>query len=387
MMNTPRTKVTVTLAIALASVMAGGSPASAKARHVSRPDLVVSAGSVFVQNGRLEGSFTVRNGGTARAGSSWAALTIRASGRVRTMGRFHLGSLGRSASHVIQVSVRAPSGLPVGSYGVQACADSSGAVHESSESNNCRRVGTIKVASSGSGGPPASTVPPSPIPFQPDTVFTLNSPQSNYWILVPSSYDGTHHTPTELFVWLHGCGGESAGDIFTVSPGGSAQQYISIAVGGREDACWDPNTDQDKVLAAIASVESHFNIDPHRVVIGGYSSGGDLAYRTAFYHALVFAGLLAENTSPFRDTGSTQQQSLAAAAWKFNAVHLAHTEDEVYPIDTVRQETDAMAAAGFPIQRIERPGHHFDDSTADSGTDHDLQTLLLPHLNDGWHSP
>jgi hypothetical protein len=41
------------------------------------------------------------------------------------------------------------------------------------------------------------------------------------------------------------------------------------------------------------------------VVIGRYSSGGDLAYRIAFYHALMFAGLLAENTSPLRDTGST----------------------------------------------------------------------------------
>jgi dienelactone hydrolase len=279
------------------------------------------------------------------------------------------------------VSVRVPSGLPRGAFPLQACADSSGTVREGSETNNCRRVGTIKIA----GGD--SSTPPDPIPFSKDTVFTLDSPQSKYWIYVPNAYDETHRTPTELFVWLHGCGGEAAGDIYTISPGGSDQQYISVAVGGREDGCWDPNTDQSKVLAAITNVESHFNVDPHRVVIGGYSSGGDLAYRTAFYHAKVFAGLLGENTTPFRDTGSSQSASLAAAAWKFNVVQLAHTEDEVYPIDTVRRETDAMAAAGFPIQRIERPGHHYDASTADSGTDHDLQALLLPHLGDGWRSP
>jgi dienelactone hydrolase len=288
---------------------------------------------------------------------------------------------------VIEVSVGLPGGLPSGTFPLRACADSSGAVQESSETNNCRRVGTIRVAPAGSGVPPGSSVPPDPIPFQKDTVFTLDSPLTTYWIYVPGSYDETNRTPTELFVWLHGCGGQASGDIYTISPGGSAQQYISVAVGGREGDCWDPNTDQDKLLAAITNVESHFNVDPHRVVVGGYSSGGDLAYRIAFYHAKVFAGLLAENTSPFRDTGSTQQASLAAAAWKFNVVHLAHTEDEVYPIDGVRRETDAMAAAGFPIQRIERPGHHYDDSTADSGTDHDLQTFLLPHLNDGWRSP
>jgi predicted esterase len=358
-----------------------GFSADARSHHRPRPDLVVSGGSVRVQAGRLSGSFVVHNAGKRRAAASSATLSTRAGGRVRTLGHFQIGSLARSASQRVGVSIGVPGGLPAGTWTLKACADSGGAVTERSETNNCLGVGALKVTAG------TSSVPPHPIPFQPDTVFSLNSSQSPYWILVPSSYDATHRTPTELFIWLHGCGGEGAGDIYTISPGGGSQHYISVAVGGREDDCWDPNSDQDKVLAAIADVESHFNIDSHRVVIGGYSSGGDLAYRTAFYHAKVFAGLLAENTTPFRDTGSTQQQSLAAAAWKFNVVQLAHTEDEVYPIATVRQETGAMAAAGFPIQLIERPGHHYDDSTADFGTDHDLQTLLLPHLDDGWRSP
>lgn len=228
--------------------------------------------------------------------------------------------------------------------------------------------------------------PKHPVAFKQDTVFALNSSESKYWIYVPKSYDRTHATPITLFVWSHGCGGESAGDIYTVSPGG-AQSYIAITVGGREDACWDPNTDQPKLLAAIADVKSHFNINPRRVILGGYSSGGDLSYRTAFYHAKMFAGLLAENTTPFRDTGSSQEASLAAAAWKFHVVHLAHTEDDTYPIDVVRQETNAMADAGFPIKRIERPGGHYDADSGDTGTDHDLRTLLLPRLKDRWLSP
>jgi hypothetical protein len=379
------------IGLVVAAAMAGGSSAVAKRRPVPRADLVVSGGSVQVRGGRLRGSFVVRNVGTSRAGPSWAALTIRTPDHPRAAGGFHLSPLDRFASSVVAVSVGVPAGLPNGAFALQACADSHGTVKERSETNNCRRVGTITIAPAPTPTPTptptGSSVPPNPVPFSKDTVFTLNSPESNYWIDVPGSYDETHRTPTELFVWFHGCGGEASGDIYTISPGGNDQHYISVAVGGREDACWDPNTDQQKVLAAIADVESHFNVDPHRVVIGGYSSGGDLAYRTAFYHASLFAGLLAENTTPFRDTGSSQSASLAAAAWKFNVVHLAHTEDDVYPIETVRTETDAMSAAGFPIQRIERPGHHYDDSTAVSGTDHDLQTLLLPHLNDGWRSP
>jgi predicted esterase len=242
------------------------------------------------------------------------------------------------------------------------------------------------LSGSGSPGPEPSSVPTAPVPYSKNEVFTLDSPESNYWVYVPDAYDDSHATPIELLVWLHGCGGESSGDIYTVSPGGD-QSWISIAVGGREDTCWSPDEDQSKVLAAIADLKTHFNIAPHQVVLGGYSSGGDLAYRTAFYHAGDIAGLLAENTSPFRDTGSSQADSLAAASWKFNVVHLAHTEDEVYPIAGVRDETDAMKAAGFPITRIERPGTHYDADAGDTGTDHDLRTLLLPHLDDGWRSP
>jgi dienelactone hydrolase len=243
----------------------------------------------------------------------------------------------------------------------------------------------------GSGGPgggngPTDTTPTDPISYDKDTVFALDDAQSNYWVFVPDAYNASNTTPIELFVWMHGCGGEGSGDIYTISPGGD-QRYIAMSIGGREDDCWDPNADQGKVLAAIADIETHFNIDRHRVVIGGYSSGGDLAYRTAFYHSTMFAGLLAENTSPFRDTGSSAADSIAAATFKFHVVHLAHTEDETYAIDGVRNEISQLRTAGFPVQLIERPGHHYDDSTDTSGTDHDLQAYLLPHLTDGWRSP
>jgi predicted esterase len=158
-------------------------------------------------------------------------------------------------------------------------------------------------------------------------------------------------------------------------------RYIALSLGGRDDGdgCWDVNADSAAVLAAVAAIKTHFNIDPRRIVLGGYSSGGDLAYRVAFYNSAKFAGVLAENTSPFRDTGSSASQSLAAATAKFPVVHLAHTEDDTYAIDGVRGEINTMKNAGFPVTLIERPGGH-----SDANTDSDLQTLVLPHLADGW---
>ena len=393
------------LGIAAAAFVALGLPPAALARthsrHRARPDLVIAGGSVRLTRGVLNGSFMVENIGTRSAAPSSAALTIHVGKRLRALGAFRVPRLAHSGTQSIRVAIRLPAALGPGSYPMQACANASGSVIELSSHNDCRGVGKLVVSrrTAPSPGPnpsptptpnptpnpnptsSVSTVPSNPITFSKDTVLALTDPQSDYWAYVPDPYDSTHQTPTELFVWMHGCGGEGSGDIYTISPS-TSEQYISLSVGGREDTCWAPNVDQDKVLAAIADLETHFNIDRHRIVIGGYSSGGDLAYRTAFYHADMFAGLLAENTSPFRDTGSTQAQSLAAASWKFNVVHLAHTEDDTYPISGVRAETDAMASAGFPIRRIERPGAHYD-----TNTDSDMQTLLLPHLDDGWRSP
>ena len=92
------------------------------------------------------------------------------------------------------------------------------------------------------------------------------------------------------------------------------QGYIAISIGGRDGGCWSVNTDTPKVLAAIVDVSKHFNINPRKVDLGGYSSAGDLAYRVGFEHASLFAGLLVENSDPFRDTGTTQAALLASAS-------------------------------------------------------------------------
>jgi predicted esterase len=377
-------------------------PAETSARG-ARPDLRVPSGAVSASGGKLEGSFVVVNRGAARAGSSAAALVVGTPGGDREVARLRLRPVWPGGSRTLNVATPVPTGLPPGSLPLRVCADPAAKVREKREGNNCHRVGVLTVANAApaaKAGPPAlptpsgppSSVPSNPIPFEKEMPFLLASPASGYWVYVPSAYDASHATPTPLLVWLHGCGGESAGDIYVVDPGGS-QDWISIAVGGREGACWDPAGDQAKVLAAIADLKTHFNVNPRRVILGGYSSGGDLAYRTAFYNANSFAGVLAANTSPFRDTGSSAGASLAAAAWKFNVVHVAHLQDATYPIAGVREETDAMAAAGFPVQRIELTGTHFDEpgdlvgGNPVPGTDADIVNYLLPHIGDGWLSP
>jgi hypothetical protein len=414
-------------AAALAVVaVAGAGVAEAQA---ARLDVSVARGSVDVRDGRVVGSFVVRDRGPA-AGRVGVKLNV---GSV-VVGRYAV-QLSSGASRTVRVSVAVPSGLPAGRSSVRVCADPAGRLREVSTANNCRTLGSVTTAgapvppapvtapssgatpdpspapvppavpvvstpSAGSGGggassgggggeavvePPTtgSSVPTAPIAYTANRSFAL----STYWIQVPSAYDRTHATPTQLLVWLHGCGGYGRWDIDNVAPA-STDPYIAISVGGREGDCWDVGADQAKVLAAIADVETHFNIDKRRIVLAGYSSGGDLTYRTAFYHARVFSGVLVENSTPFRDTGSSSSASIAAAAWKFPVVQLAHTGDTTYPIAQVRSETTTLRNAGFPVTLVERPGTHYDNpSSGVPGTDADARTYLLPHLGDGWLAP
>jgi hypothetical protein len=371
------------LAAVLSLAVVAGSSAK---RAQDRPDLKVTKGSGSVSGGQLTGSFTLRNKGDARAKRSKALLTVRAPGQDAVAERFQVAAIDPGATYRLDFAVPVPSGLPDGALPVVACADSKGKLRERKENNNCATVGSILIGDVG------GSTPTDPISFEKEAVFTLDSPASRYWVFVPASYDEAHNTPTSLLVWMHGCGGTAEGDIFTVSPGGS-QDWISIAIGGKEGGCWDPAGDQPKIFEAVADMKTHFNIASRRVVLGGYSSGGDISYRTAFYNSASFAGLLVVDSTPFRDTGSSQADSLAAATTKFNVVHLAHLQDTTYPIATVRSETEAMKSAGFPIQRIEAQGEHYNNpgdvvnGQQVPGTDADIQNRLLPHMADGWLAP
>ncbi len=423
-----RARMPMSLAVLAALLLVPAAAAAAAKQPVARPDLVISSGAVnVVAGGKLSGRFVAANRGPARAARSIAALSVRANHRWRAVKRFTLPPLVAGSSTRVTIAAALPKALPAGRLPLRVCADSRQAVRERSNTNNCTTIGALRItsaplrtpATAPSPGPapvttpapatpapvapaptpptpvipppppsrPASSVPAAPIAFTKNQVFKLSDAEGGYWITVPTSYDATHATPIALFVWMHGCEAKDADDISTISPGGAQQHYIAISPDGREGDCWYPDVDMPKVLAAIANVKTHFNVDPRRVIVGGYSSGGDLAYRTAFYNAYTFAGVLGLNTSPFRGTGSTQAQSLAAAFWKFHVVQLAHTEDTEYPIAGVRAETDALAAAGFPVQRIERPGAHFAPDTPTTGTYRDLVNILLPHINDGWLAP
>jgi hypothetical protein len=387
-------------------------------------DLTVTAGSYKASAGRLTGSATIANKSGEATGLWKASLSVALPGGPRLLRRAQERAIQAGESKTLRLATKLPEGLPAGRHLVWFCARHQVAVPELSKAAGCRMVGAIVTPASappppapegggrggGGGGetppppPPPPTehkipqIPTDPLSFTPEVPFQVSDPAGFYWADVPPSYDQSNLTETTLFVWMHGCFGDSGGDIYTVSPetvGESAtpRDWISISIGGRDGGCWDVNTDGALVYAAIEDAETHFNIDRHRIILGGYSSGGDLAYRTIFYNSTYFAGILAENTAPFRDTGSTPAASIAAASYRFPIVHLAHLQDDEYPIDQVRGEIGQLESAGFPVELIELYGDHYNepgemvDGHLVAGTDSDLIYWLLPYIDAGWRSP
>jgi predicted esterase len=390
-------------------VLAAGAGAESRKPN---PRVMVKTGGVHLEGKKLVGTVVMTNAGRRASGREYVELGIGVpagvAGSSTLVQRLVVKPLDVGKKEWIHFSRPLPAEATPGSWTVNACVDGGA----------CRRIGQVTIA------PPAPAATPTPAPSAPEPTPTPPAPTPappaeetivppqvdppsdfptdpipyvagepfrhattagvEYFGFVPRNYDATNSTPTALLVWLHGCGGEAEGDAWVVDPEEAInprQKWMTLSLAGREGGaegtCWVPSLDEPKVMAAIADFETHFNVNRREVLIGGYSSGGDLAYRTGFRNSSSFAALLIENSSPFKDTESSAAESLAAATTRPRIIHLAHSGDLTYRIGAVRKEVLEVAAAGFPIELIEKPGEHWD-----SNTDSDLREFLLARIDD-----
>lgn len=203
--------------------------------------------------------------------------------------------------------------------------------------------------------------------------FTRTSSKSGYVAYVPASYSSK--APMRVIVGLHGCS-DNAYNFATwgVNPSATRakQNWIGISVSGEtgNNKCWSMGNDDDKVLAAVEDLAKCFWIDRSKVVVGGFSSGGQLAYRVGMKHASSFAGILIENSGLYA-AGIPAADLLGKAAWKLPVAHRAHTQDSVFPIAKVKADWSLTKGAGFPITTSELAGPH-------DGNGDDWASWLIP---------
>ena len=205
-----------------------------------------------------------------------------------------------------------------------------------------------------------------------DGFFTRTTPQGSYVGFVPKSYAGK---PTTLLVGIHGCGDSALHFAqWAVNPYKTiaTQDYISISIGGRDGQCWDTKNDEPKVTAAITDISTCFYVHQQKVVLAGYSSGGILAYKMGLTQSAKYAGIIIENSG----LGGTAP---SGASWKINVAHIAHLNDDSFPIAGTRADWAKLEAAKIPLQKKEVPGTHDGDTL-------DWADFLIPKIA-SWKAP
>ncbi len=92
---------------------------------------------------------------------------------------------------------------------------------------------------------------------------------------VPENYDP--NVPYGLVVWLHGDGGlDWAKAVASWKPLCERYDLILAAPKSADSKKWTPR-DVELVNHLIAQIEGKYNVDPLRVVVHGYETGGTLA--------------------------------------------------------------------------------------------------------------
>ncbi len=116
-------------------------------------------------------------------------------------------------------------------------------------------------------------------------------------VFVPMHYEKNYQYP--LVVWLHSHM-ENSDEIHQVMPKVSMRNYVAVAPNCCTGDCWQQ--DADSIEAAHASVinsidmaMSRFSINPGRIFVGGFGSGGTMALRVAMERPELFAGVMSIN--------------------------------------------------------------------------------------------
>lgn len=117
-----------------------------------------------------------------------------------------------------------------------------------------------------------------------------------YGVTLPSNYDAAK--PARLYVWLHGRQNNTTEAEFIygfLRPRPSAatpaeeQQHIQVDCFGRiNSAGWHWAGEAD-VFEAIAAMKKRYKIDEKRVILRGFSMGGEGAWHIALHHPDAFA--------------------------------------------------------------------------------------------------
>src|SRR3989442_1136945 len=112
-------------------------------------------------------------------------------------------------------------------------------------------------------------------------------------LTIPASYDS--RTPMRLDIWQHGTNRTLNEVAFIVQQERAKAispepDYIQLEPLGRTNVSYRWAGEAD-LFEALASVRERYNIDPHRIVLRGFSMGGASSWHLGLHHPGVWAAI------------------------------------------------------------------------------------------------
>ena len=218
-----------------------------------------------------------------------------------------------------------------------------------------------------------------------------------YALSIPESYDP--EKPIRLDVILHGfslsineasfIAGHDSGRAV-----GPEQDYIKLDVFGRTNNGYRWGGEAD-VLEAIENVRGHYNIDPDRIVLRGFSMGGAGAWAVGLHHPDLWAAFEAGAGGAGSRNKSGPDNTPPHPGSAFRLYNMADWALNAAAVPTIGYggELDPQLAASVTIrEQLESEGYKFEPKglnhyplpTPDLG---DLRAIFLvgPQTEHKWH--
>ncbi len=184
--------------------------------------------------------------------------------------------------------------------------------------------------------------------------FSLKVQNNQLWrirAIVPSiSNDGLK----PLFVHLHGASGGNSDahkstDCYLEPALENLDAYVISPNGGVN--LWHEAVNQVQVLALTDFAKKYWNVDPNKIVVVGYSNGGNGSWFFAETQPELFSAAIpmASSYSTFDTNGSPRKIK--------TPLYVIHGEnDELFPLSDTQNWVESSVQAGSEIEFIVAPG-------------------------------
>lgn len=206
---------------------------------------------------------------------------------------------------------------------------------------------------------PASEAPPQD--YDLESALLENGPRTGipHALFAPMHYEPGYAYP--LLVWLHGPEANE-NELQKVMPAISMRNYVGVAPRGcpaelASGFCW-PQSEvsiaraERQIFECIDIAVERYNINTQRVFLGGFGSGGTMAFRIALQAPTCFAGALSL-AGPF-PSGRTPLVGYAYS--RHVPLFIASGRDaESYPVEQTCDELRLFHAAGMNVTLRQYP--------------------------------